>query len=411
MCRYHGKCLKIARGKVKDEDKYTCPICDWRVKIPRDAARPKLEDLIAWSEKIPNLPFQPEEEEVLTQIIDNAQDFRNHIAGICSSIMSTESEADTQRFYLRKIEGAEILLAYETNFFRQELHKWCPVAPVPPPVLEVSKSTRKPRPTKLQKLLAQYGVEEIADLPEKERQKAISLRRKALNAEAAAQAAAVAAAASASGATVPPNSMNNVLHSMVGQGSRSQHSSATPPHASQGHGDRHRDSRQSTGSSSKDHTMDMDHHHQHQASLHPGMFMSNGASGPQLVNDMSAVSLEERLLSGRDDGLNLHDPHERSKALEILRRTELGRRRAEEMFGQREWSEELGMPKQQSSSGNAGGQGHHDEHAVNKMFDDLTNQADDDEGRKPKDPSDSFDPTAESLESERNGMDALLDGE
>jgi histone demethylase JARID1 len=79
--------------------------------------------------------------------------------------MATSEEAETQRFYLRKIEGAEILLAFETNFFRQELHKWSPVAPEPPPILEASKSTRKPRPTKLQKLMAQHGVEDPEDLP------------------------------------------------------------------------------------------------------------------------------------------------------------------------------------------------------------------------------------------------------
>ncbi|GKT41243.1 complex component lid2 [Colletotrichum spaethianum] len=304
--RYHGKCLKIARGKVKDEDKYTCPICDWRVKIPRDAARPKLEELITWSEKIPSLPFQPEEEEVLTKIIDNAQDFRNHIAGYCNPLMSTESEADTQRFYLRKIEGAEILLAYETNFFRQELHKWCPVAPNAPPVLEVSKSTRKPRPTKLQKLLAHNHD-----------------------------------------------------------------------------------------------PMDIDNG----PTLHPGLFMSNGAPGPQLVVGNSSLSLEERLLQGQEDGLNLHTEAGKSKALEILRRTEVGRKRAVEMFGPDVFKGDVGMlngrddvPRSQE-----------EERAVNKMFDDLTNQDDDDVKRK----QESFDGpiTAESLESERNGMDALLDGD
>lgn len=176
--RYHGKCLKIARGKVKDDDKYTCPICDWRVKIPRDAARPKLEDLQTWQDKIPTLPFQPDEEAILESIINNAQEFRNHIAPYCNPVMSTADESETQRFYLRKIEGSEILLAYETNFFRQELHKWSPVAPDPPPVLESSKSTRKPRPTKLQKLMAQHGVNDPEALPQNLRTKPHNFKRK-----------------------------------------------------------------------------------------------------------------------------------------------------------------------------------------------------------------------------------------
>ncbi|ODH52769.1 hypothetical protein GX48_00963 [Paracoccidioides brasiliensis] len=163
---YHGKCLKIARGKVKEFDSYTCPICDWRVKIPRDAARPKLEELLDWQAEIPDLPFQPEEEQVLESIIDQATSFREFVRPlVSSSACMTAEEVPTQIFYLRKMEGAEVLLAFETNYFRQEIHKWAPVAPEPPPILEVSLSTRKPRPTKQQKMMAQMGIEKPEDLP------------------------------------------------------------------------------------------------------------------------------------------------------------------------------------------------------------------------------------------------------
>ncbi|KAI1943663.1 hypothetical protein LOZ66_000247 [Ophidiomyces ophidiicola] len=162
---YHGKCLKIARGKVKEYDSYTCPICDWRVKIPRDAARPKLEDLIEWQAEIPDLPFQPDEEQILESIIDKATAFRDFIRSFTHSTCTTAEEVPTQIFYLRKIEGAEVLLTFETNYFRQEIHRWAPVAPEPPPILEQSLSTRKPRPTKQQKLMAQLGVERPEDLP------------------------------------------------------------------------------------------------------------------------------------------------------------------------------------------------------------------------------------------------------
>jgi histone demethylase JARID1 len=80
-------------------------------------------------------------------------------------VMTNPEEVTSQRFYLRKIEGAEILLGFETNFFRQELHKWAPVAPNPPPVLEQSLSTRKPRPTKQQKLMQQHNVNSPEELP------------------------------------------------------------------------------------------------------------------------------------------------------------------------------------------------------------------------------------------------------
>ena len=167
MCRYHGKCLKIARGKVKGSETFTCPICDWRVKIPRDAARPKLEDLQQWAEELATLPFQPDEEDILERIIDKAQSFRDFLQQFINGnqICRTSEEMPTILFYLRKIEGAEVLLAYETNIFRQDVHKWQPIAPIAPPILEQSLSTRKPRPTKQQKMMKELGVQKIEDLP------------------------------------------------------------------------------------------------------------------------------------------------------------------------------------------------------------------------------------------------------
>jgi hypothetical protein len=152
LSRYHCKCLKTAPSKFKDVDNYSCPICDWRVKIPRDAARPKLEDLQAWAAEMEELPFQPEEEGVLKSIIQQASDFRevlkpylNPIAiTTLNPIAITTPEILTQTFWLRKIEGAEILLAYETNFFRQELHRMNPVTPNPPPIMQESQQNKQP---------------------------------------------------------------------------------------------------------------------------------------------------------------------------------------------------------------------------------------------------------------------------
>ncbi|KAF3927282.1 hypothetical protein ABW20_dc0110367 [Dactylellina cionopaga] len=175
---YHGKCLKIARGKVKEEDKYTCPICDHRVKIPRDAARPKLEDLQNWEAEIADLPFQPEEQASLTRIIQVASKFRDHLHPFCQNAFGlTNAEVPTMRFYLRKIEGAEVLLAQEHNFLRAELHRWMPVAPEPPPVLSASLSTRKPRPTKQQKLMMSLGIENPEELPVQLRTKAHQFKK------------------------------------------------------------------------------------------------------------------------------------------------------------------------------------------------------------------------------------------
>ncbi|KAK0739390.1 PLU-1-like protein-domain-containing protein [Apiosordaria backusii] len=363
---YHGKCLKIARGKVKEDDKYTCPICDWRVKIPRDAARPKLEDLVQWYEEIHSLPFQPEEEEVLKKIIDNAQNFRNHITGYCSPMVSTASEAETQRFYLRKIEGAEILLAYETNFFRQELHKWCPVAPEPPPVLESSKSTRKPRPTKLMKLLLQYGVEDADDLPESVKGKANSLKRKAQNAEAAA-----AAAAGGGGSATSP-SYRAPGHPFYSRNSSAQPSTpglSMPP----GH----------QGSSAHGAGLDSATHPNHSS-----YFLPPGTGPHLLLSDSSTQHFEQRLIEGKVDDreLNEHLSTEdgRTKIMEILSRTETGRQRAKDLFGPNAWSPAAAAttapsgPRDNDPLGiGMGGDGDGDD----SMFVDLVNE-DDDEDKK-----------------------------
>lgn len=185
MNRYHGKCLKIARGKLKETEKFTCPICDWRVKIPRDAARPKLEDLVDWQAEMENLPFQPDEEETLESIIDQAVAFREHVQPYVNPMMTTLEEVPVQLFWLRKIEGAEILLSDETNFFRQELHRILGVAPIPPPKIEQSNSTRKPRPTKQQKLMQQLGITNPEDLPVQFRPRQHNFsKRKSIDAQA-----------------------------------------------------------------------------------------------------------------------------------------------------------------------------------------------------------------------------------
>jgi [histone H3]-trimethyl-L-lysine4 demethylase len=177
--RYHSKCLKIARGKMKEFDMFTCPICDWRVKIPRDAARPKLEDLQTWADEMPTLPFQPEEEDLLNRIVDKAQAFRDFLSQFThgNAICRTSEEMPTILFYLRKLEGAEVLLSDEINLFRQQVHKWQPIAPEPPPVLERSLSTRKPRPTKQQKIMKEMGIMNVDDLPQHLRTKT-SMKRK-----------------------------------------------------------------------------------------------------------------------------------------------------------------------------------------------------------------------------------------
>jgi histone demethylase JARID1 len=96
------------------------------------------------------LSLTSEEEELLKRIVDKAQAFRDFLGHyINGNQLCRTSEVMAEiLFYLRKIEGAEVFWEYETNQFRQELHKWQPIAPEAPPLLNASLSTRKPRPTK-----------------------------------------------------------------------------------------------------------------------------------------------------------------------------------------------------------------------------------------------------------------------
>ncbi|KAM3554230.1 hypothetical protein ARSEF4850_006548 [Beauveria asiatica] len=367
---YHYKCLKIARGKVKEDDKYTCPICDWRMKIPRDAARPKLEDLVALIEEVPLLPFQPEEEDVLQRIISNAQSFRDYIARYCNPILSTEAEAETQRFYLRKLEGAEVLLAYETNFFRQELHKWYPVASEAPPILEVSLSTRKPRPTKLQKMLVEYGVDNPDDLPEHAKGKANSLRRKAANAEAAAAAAQLG-----HGPIQPP----------------SANASYGGPayYAQDGHGDS--DKREDSEDDGQDDSI------------------ADEGRGKSTSRGPERTDGDSRSLDKASEDINEETEEGREKGLDLLGRTEDGKKKAESIWGPDVWTKKSFRDAHISTLKEA--EAVNDTSKVEKMLTDESGEQRRAEG-KPKDGERKDEKmTTESLEDERNGLDAIIDGE
>lgn len=391
------------------------------MKIPRDAARPKLEDLIDWYDEIPGLPFQPEEEELLQKIIDNAQSFRNHVAAYCNPVLSTRNEAETQRFYLRKIEGAEVLLANETNFFRQELHKWSPVAPEAPPLVEVSKSTRKPRPTKLDRLLQMHGVDDVEDLPEAVKSKGISLKRKRQNAEMAAQAAHHAAAGpSSGGGQTSPGVHNFAAYYQRGTSSQPQTpglsvASSSHAHPSRGPGSSSSSTHHghpygradSSGPMVRPEPMDLDPSN---ANIHPSFFLP-GSGGAQLVGDnRPGQPFDDRLLQGQhDDGSAFKDfmltEAEHQKAMEILSKSKEGRDKAKELFGGVAFGGGSGSGAQDDGV---------DDGNLDQMFADMVNQDDDDDkgkGIAGKPPGGEEKITADSLESERNGMDALLDGD
>jgi histone demethylase JARID1 len=122
---------------------------------------------------------------------------------------------------------------------------------------------------------------------------------------------------------------------------------------------------------------------------HASLFMRDGAGpGPQLlVGSDSTHELEERLLRGAfdDDELNAHlsTDHGKARVLEILSRTEIGRRRAEDIFGPGVWGgdnrnhEHASAVRDNDPIGiGVGNEGDGDD----SMFGDLVNQDDDEDG-------------------------------
>lgn len=119
------------------------------------------------------------------------------------------------------------------------------------------------------------------------------------------------------------------------------------------------------------------------------------------------MSLEERILHGQDDNLIHATGADREKVLEILSRTENGRRRAEDVYGADIWDSRRGKNIERSSKIE---QTHPDDEKEADIFLDLTNAAEDDVIKKDKQRAEQGDGgrvsiTAESFEAERNTMD------
>lgn len=144
--RYHMKCLKISKTKFDQNEGWDCPICDWRKGISRRTARPTLSDLKEWIASAETLPFRPEELPIISKNIDLVEAW---IASITPVIDDPDSLTINKcRFYLRKIEGGEIFLPAEYNFFRRTAHALVPTSSTPPPLAGESKVAKKPRTKK-----------------------------------------------------------------------------------------------------------------------------------------------------------------------------------------------------------------------------------------------------------------------
>jgi hypothetical protein len=140
------KCLRINKKKFDQNEGWDCPICDWHKDIPRSTPRPSLSELTGWEESAMTLPFQPDELALVMKITATAKAW---VASIQPFIQDRQRHTISRcRFYLRKMEGAEVFLPNEYNLMRHFAHALAPVTATPPPVVAESKVIKKPRAKK-----------------------------------------------------------------------------------------------------------------------------------------------------------------------------------------------------------------------------------------------------------------------
>lgn len=144
---YHCKCLKFGRGKSKNVENYICPICDYRIEIPREYNSPKIEDLENMIEEGSFLELAPDELYLVKSIYNDAYEFRKYLRRVLKWEDGEIIETDTNKlkFYLRKLEGASVLLSDEYNKLRQLIYKLDPICDTAPPIVESSNKTKKRR--------------------------------------------------------------------------------------------------------------------------------------------------------------------------------------------------------------------------------------------------------------------------
>jgi hypothetical protein len=145
---YHCKCLKFARGKSKQLDNYMCPVCDHNTQVPREFHCPKLEDIQEVVEDGAFLELNPDHFNVLTDLWRDALRFREFLQSELQweEGMIVDKNVAKVRFYLRKLEGASVLLLNEYNQLKQLAWKLDQCCDGPPALVDSSNKTRKRKP-------------------------------------------------------------------------------------------------------------------------------------------------------------------------------------------------------------------------------------------------------------------------
>ncbi|AOW02966.1 hypothetical protein LXG23DRAFT_22588 [Yarrowia lipolytica] len=143
---YHSKCLKNAGVKTRSQEEFICHICDSHVPTQWKDYKPSLEEIEEVFQQSHWLPLQCPEVVLLQHVIQKASEVQEKlqtqvIRGQAAD--TSDIPADEARYYLRRLEGLELVIPKMVDYFRQVIWTKDPVGSKPPtPALEVVKHSK-----------------------------------------------------------------------------------------------------------------------------------------------------------------------------------------------------------------------------------------------------------------------------
>lgn len=136
---YHSKCLKNAGVKTKSQEEFICHICDSHVPTTWKDYRPSLADIEDIFQQSHWLPLQSPEVVLLQHVIQKTCEFKEWVETHVIKNVTVENSTLTHeeaRFYLRKLEGVEVVIPELVDYFRNVVWNKDPVGDIKPVTAE-----------------------------------------------------------------------------------------------------------------------------------------------------------------------------------------------------------------------------------------------------------------------------------
>lgn len=143
---YHSKCLKNAGVKTRSQEEFICHICDSHVPTQWKDYKPSLEEIEEVFQQSHWLPLQCPEVVLLQHVIQRSSEVQEKLTTRVirdQDPKASDISADEARYYLRRLEGLELVIPKMVDYFRQVIYSKDPVGSKPPtPALEVVKHSK-----------------------------------------------------------------------------------------------------------------------------------------------------------------------------------------------------------------------------------------------------------------------------